>query len=446
MRGLRTLILSGLLALAIGLGSPIGLAPAAAQDSDQIVYIIQPGDTLPSIALRYGFPTADLAQANGLINPNLIYVGQPIVIPAATAVITTTPLVTATQPITATPRARPAAIANRLHIVQADETLFGLALRYGTTIQSFIDANQIDRAGFIIPGQPLIIPGTATSNEAGIAQARTPLPAPFTGLDIGPLPLQQGSVLEITVRTSRPVSLTGQFGDRSLAFAQDGDHYIGLIGVGAHPVSGVAPGLHHVVITATQDNALPTAVSTNLQISPGHYNSEYIRLSAERQQLLDPVLVAAERDKLNATWSVFNPTRYWNGLFNVPVEKFIKISSPFGTRRSYDGGPFAGYHEGTDFSVASGTPVYAPAAGVVMVAEPLIVRGNAVVIDHGWGVYSGYWHLSEFKVTPGQTVQQGDLIALSGNTGLSTGAHLHWDMKVNGINVDAMQFTRQVFP
>ena len=158
------------------------------------------------------------------------------------------------------------------------------------------------------------------------------------------------------------------------------------------------------------------------------------------------MLVAAEREKLNATWSVFNPTRYWNGLFRVPVDKFIKITSPFGTRRSYDGGPFVSYHEGTDFSLGNGTPVYAPAAGVVMVAEPLIVRGNAVVIDHGWGVYSGYWHLSEFKVTPGQTVQQGDLLALSGNTGLSTGAHLHWDMRVLGVNVDPLQFTRQVFP
>ena len=143
---------------------------------------------------------------------------------------------------------------------------------------------RLDRAGFIIPGQPLIIPvdGHAPMRRAS-RKPRTPLPAPFTGLDIGPLPLQQGSVLEITVRTSRPVSLTGQFGDRSLSFAQEGDHYIGLIGVGAHPVSGVAPGLHHVVITATQDNALPTVVAANLQINPGHYNSEYIRLSADRQ-------------------------------------------------------------------------------------------------------------------------------------------------------------------
>jgi murein DD-endopeptidase MepM/ murein hydrolase activator NlpD len=206
------------------------------------------------------------------------------------------------------------------------------------------------------------------------------------------------------------------------------------------------PGLHSLVITATQENASPTVVASNIQIRPGHYNSEYIRLSPDRQQLLDPELIAAEREKLNATWSVFNPQRYWSGLFRVPVDQFIRISSPFGTRRSYDGGPFSSYHEGTDFAIPGGTPVYAPADGVVMIAEPLAVRGNAIVIDHGWGLYSGYWHLSEFKVTPGQTVKQGDLIALSGNTGLSTGAHLHWDMRVRGLNVDPLQFTRQVFP
>jgi murein DD-endopeptidase MepM/ murein hydrolase activator NlpD len=258
--------------------------------------------------------------------------------------------------------------------------------------------------------------------------------------------LAQGSVMEVTVRASRPVSLAGQFGDWSIPFAQDGDHYTGLVGVGAHPVSGVTPGLHSIVITATHDNTSPAVVTSNVQIRPGHFNSEYIILSADRQQLLDPALVNAELQKLNDTWTVFNPQRYWNGLFRVPVDKFIKISSPFGTRRSYGGGPMTSYHEGTDFAVPAGTPVYAPAAGVVMVAEPLAVRGNAIVIDHGWGIYSGLYHLSEIKVTPGQQVKQGDLVGLSGNTGLSTGAHLHWDLRVRGLNVDALQFTRQVFP
>jgi len=436
MRGLRTLIFSGLLTLSIGLGSPIGLLPAAAQESKQTIYIVQPGDSLPSIALRYGLATTALALPNGLLNPNLIYVGQPLVIPVATSAITATTTISATS----------APIANRLHIVQADETLFGLALKYGATVQSFIDANQLSSAGFIVPGQPLIIPADAKSNEAGIAQTRTPLPAPFTSLDFGQLPLEQGSIMEVTVRTSQPVSLTGQFGKWSIPFTQDGDHYIGLVGVGAHPVTGVTPGLHSVVITATQDNALPTIIASNVQINPGHYNSEYIRLSADRQALLDPQNVNSELVKLNAAWTIFNPIHYWTGLFRVPVDKFIKISSPFGTRRSYDGGPFVSYHEGTDFAVPAGTPVYAPADGVVVIAEPLSVRGNAVVIDHGWGVFSGLYHMSEIKVTPGQTIKQGDLIGLSGNTGLSTGAHLHWDIRIRGLNVDAMQLTRQVFP
>jgi murein DD-endopeptidase MepM/ murein hydrolase activator NlpD len=429
------LLLSGLVACSIGLGSPIGLPLAAAQESTPTIYVVQPGDTLSSIALRYGLTTAELATANGILNPDLIYVGLKLIVPST---------LEATSRATLTNK--PATVVNRLHSVQASETLLGIALKYGTTVRALIATNRLDRAGFIVPGQQLIIPSDARSNRAGVAQPTTPLPAPFTNIEIGQLPLYQGSVMEVTLRTSQPISLTGQFGDWTIPFAQDGDRYIGLVGVGAHPVNGVMPGLHSLVITATQENSAPTRVTSNVEIRPGHYNSEYIRLSPDRQQLLDPELVAAEREKLNATWSVFNPQRYWNGLFRVPVDQFIRISSPFGTRRSYDGGPFSSYHEGTDFAIPGGTPVYAPADGVVMIAEPLAVRGNAIVIDHGWGLYSGYWHLSEFKVTPGQTVKQGDLIALSGNTGLSTGAHLHWDMRVRGLNVDPMQFTQQVFP
>ncbi len=433
MRGLRLFILSGLLAFSIGFGGPIGLSPAVAQESQQTVYIVQPGDTLASIALRYGLATNDLAQANALINPEIIYVGQSLTIPS----LKVAPAKTAVKPIT---------LANRLHIVQADETLFGIAVRYGATVQAFREANQLGESDFIVAGQPLIIPTSAKSNAAGVAQPGTPLPAPFTSIDIGSLPLQQGSIMEITVHTTQPVSLTGQFGKWAIPFAEDGDHYIGVVGVGAHPVTGVMPGLHDVVITATHDAALPTVVTSNLLINPGHFNSEYIRLSTDRQELLDPQNVTNELNKLNAAWTIFNPQHYWTGLFRVPVDHYTKISSPFGTRRSYDGGPFTSYHEGTDFAVPAGTPVYAPADGVVVIAEPLSVRGNAVVIDHGWGIYSGLYHLSEIKVTPGQTVKQGDLVGLSGNTGLSTGAHLHWDIRIRGLNVDAMQLTRQVLP
>jgi len=95
---------------------------------------------------------------------------------------------------------------------------------------------------------------------------------------------------------------------------------------------------------------------------------------------------------------------------------------------------------------AAGVPVYAPARGVVVLAEPLAVRGQAVILDHGWGVFSGFWHLSQIDVTVGQEVERGQPIGLVGNTGLSTGPHLHWEVQVRSVPVDPVQWTKESFP
>ena len=413
---------------------PIG--SASAQSTNGTVYIVQAGDTLLGIARRYGVNLVDLAVANQIINPNLIYVGQRINIPGAAKAA---PIAVAQS--TPTPQ-----VPNRIHIVQSGETLYRIALNNDTTVDALVAANSLGDASIILVGQQLIIPPATGASAATLTQPSTPLPSPFTSIDIGPLPLIQGSVMVVTVRTDQPVTLNGAFQNWTIPFAQDGDKYIGLVGVGAHPVSGVKPGIYPVSVTATDAKGQQVTVSTNVQIGAGHFNSESINLPPDRQDLLDPNLVAAENAKVNATWTVFNPVRYWHGLFNVPVSSYIKISSPFGTRRSFDGGPFTSYHEGNDFAIPEGTPVYAPADGVVVLAEQLAVRGNAVLIDHGWGVYSGLYHLKSFVAAVGQHVKQGDLVAYSDNTGLSTGAHLHWDIVIRGLNVDSLQFTRSVFP
>jgi len=103
-------------------------------------------------------------------------------------------------------------------------------------------------------------------------------------------------------------------------------------------------------------------------------------------------------------------------------------------------------HEGTDYAVAGGTPVYAPAGGVVVLAEPLKVRGNVVFIDHGRGVFSAFYHLDKIIAKQGQRVQAGDLIAQVGTTGFSTGYHLHWSMWVNGVYVNPSQWMEQEIP
>ena len=71
------------------------------------------------------------------------------------------------------------------------------------------------------------------------------------------------------------------------------------------------------------------------------------------------------------------------------------------------------------------------------------MRGNAVIIDHGRGIFTGFWHMSEIRATVGQQVAAGDIVGIVGNTGLSTGAHLHWEMRVYGVAVDPIQFLEE---
>ncbi len=412
-------------------------APAAAQSSAPTVYIVQAGDTLFSIARRFNVSLTELAHFNGLINPNLIYVGQAIKIPAAG------------QPGTPANAPTPAAsiAAYRVHVVQPGENLFRIALKHGVTVQSIAMANNLSNPSLIFVGQQLSIPtGTSEPSNAPITPPKVPLPDPFLTFDMGPLPVTQGSIVVVKVRMRQPVTLEGRFIEWRIPFAQEGDVYTGLVGVSASPVSGPPPGLYPLTVTATDANGAHVTLSASVQVTSGRYNSEYINLPPDRQALLDPNLIAAERARLDAVWTIFNPTRYWTGPFALPIEKYSRISSPFGTRRSYNGGPFSSYHEGTDFSATSGTPVYAPANGVVALAEPLIVRGSAILIDHGWGMYTGLYHLSSIDVSVGQAVQQGDFVGRVGGSGLSTGPHLHWDLRIRSLNVDPMQLTQQALP
>lgn len=459
--GRRVCLVVGLSGLLLLFAWP---AATLAQEEAPLVHVVQAGETLFGIAEQYGVTVEAIAAANGITDPGLIAVGQQLVIPtgveqdsapiyhvavvlpgdtlnvvarrfdAAAATVAGLNGVTNPAGLFAGQQLRvPGPQVARLHQVAAGETALGLALCYNLPLWEFLAANDLSSPGALLPGQHVVVPHQVTTDT---------LPLPWLSLDVGPLPVLQGHTVRVRVELAPGAAVRGVFDDQALNFALQEDVHYALFGV--HALDD--PDSYTLALLATDVAGDQVYLTRSVEIGAGDFGYEEIVLSAERDALLDPEALATERARLAEIKPIFNPQRYWEGLFWRPVD--TEITSFFGTTRLYQSPSyqFYGYHEGTDFDGEVGTPVYAPAAGVVVLAEPLYVRGNAVVIDHGWGVYTGYWHLSQIDVTVGQQLAPGDQIALIGDTGLSTGSHLHWDFWVNGTNVSALQWTEQLFP
>ena len=146
--------------------------------------------------------------------------------------------------------------------------------------------------------------------------------------------------------------------------------------------------------------------------------------------------IAGEFRKAMAIYDHFTPRRYWASAFSFPMES--PVTSAFGTARLLNG-TLSSFHSGTDFKASPGTPVTAVNDGVVVLAEERYFAGNSVIIDHGEGLYSCYYHLSRMEVNVGQRVRKGQQIGLSGDTGRVTGPHLHFAVMLQGVQVDPMQ-------
>ena len=123
----------------------------------------------------------------------------------------------------------------------------------------------------------------------------------------------------------------------------------------------------------------------------------------------------------------------------LPDLRKVRLSSPFGTREDpvFGGGE---YHVGQDFATDRGTPVYASGDGVVVVSDYNSGYGNELVIDHGFGYKTRYAHLNRYFVTAGMKVKRGEKIGEVGNTGKTTGPHLHYEVIFKGTPVNPMTF------
>jgi murein DD-endopeptidase MepM/ murein hydrolase activator NlpD len=184
----------------------------------------------------------------------------------------------------------------------------------------------------------------------------------------------------------------------------------------------------------------PQTFTVTVPVQARRFPSQRVRLSAAKRRLFAVPQVAAEKALWRAMLATATPEQLWQGAFLLPVRG--RVTAPFGLRRIYVGlREPQGIHRGVDFAAPTGTPVRAANEGRVLLARPFTLEGTAVLLDHGQGVLSAYFHLAATRVREGETVYKGQIIGTVGSTGVATGPHLHWALYVHGTPVDPLQWT-----
>ena len=171
---------------------------------------------------------------------------------------------------------------------------------------------------------------------------------------------------------------------------------------------------------------------------------ELLNLSPEVLSSSTPENRALEEEALAAAYAEGTPQLRWRRPFLLPIEG--ETSSSFGASRQYGPGGNISYHQGADLAAPEGTPVRATNAGTVRVADFFPIKGGLVVLDHGGGVFSLYFHQSKIRVEAGDEVGRGEVVGEVGSTGLSTGPHLHWEMRVGEVATNPLEWVGKVVP
>lgn len=453
----------------------ISSQPVSAQQASGPVYIVQPGDSLSSIAEFFSVSLTELMSANGITDANQLNAGQPLVIPNLEGITgelnielinfgdsfrslirrTQVPqaifkklnhVVSPSQFYVGARMILPAQEGNQTPATRvstsAGESLLELAVKQNTDPWTLAEVNDLQGSWDSVPGDTIFAPGgDGTQSTSG-------LPSAFISAKIRDLPIKQGGTGIITVQTIPGVTLGGVLVDHPLHFfpMTDGTQ-VALQGVHAL----LTPGVYPLRLDATLPDGSMQSYEQSILIVSGYY------LTGENlvvdPSLIDPAVTDPEQKQLESITLPSTPTKYWDGGFTSPAVAYADstfYTSRYGTRRTYIGQgtdlKIDWWHTGLDFGGGTGLPISAPARGKVVFAEAWTVRGNTTIIDHGWGVYSGFWHQSEIKVQVGDIVEQSQIIGLVGGTGRVTGPHLHWELWVNGIQVDPLDWISQVYP
>jgi murein DD-endopeptidase MepM/ murein hydrolase activator NlpD len=237
-----------------------------------------------------------------------------------------------------------------------------------------------------------------------------------------------GDILLITVKNEDgPVE--GIFNGRKIFFNPSKNSYKAVVGIDLN----AEPGRYTLELTI---NGRTT--SRGVTVVRKKYPLQRLKLPEDKVTLSpeNEARVEREQNEMAAIWPV-ESVRDWSGNFSDPLPG-KEITTSFGMRRIINNIP-KNPHTGVDLSAEEGEPVRAPNDGVAVLVEEQFFSGNSVVLDHGQGIHTMFFHLSKVNVHRGQAVRKGDVIGFVGSTGRVTGACLHWGVRVQGARVDPLE-------
>jgi murein DD-endopeptidase MepM/ murein hydrolase activator NlpD len=248
-------------------------------------------------------------------------------------------------------------------------------------------------------------------------------------LDTTPVP---GGIAVITLPADAEPA-TARYRDRKVLVTRDENNdYIAVIGL---PLAS-KPGRHYLKVKNTSGKTQ----NLGFQVADKAYEEQHITIKDKRK--VNPEKRDMERITRESK-QIKSALRHWSQqdditlAFEKPVEG--PTSSPFGLRRFFNE-QARNPHSGLDIAAPEGTPIRAPAPGTVIETGDFFFNGNTVLLDHGQGLVTMYCHMNKIDVTPGQSVDSGEILGEVGMTGRVTGPHLHWGVSLNDARIDPLLF------
>ncbi len=274
----------------------------------------------------------------------------------------------------------------------------------------------------------------ALALAAGVARGECR--APVLTVEMSSASPKQGGLVAVTVKSDVPLgSAVVSSGGRETAMERDGEGRLFLALVGVDFESGVGPRALDVAAEGLCGER--HAAHRALRVSPGKFPVQKLRVAPAYVEPPASELerIRKDKEKVGRVWATGDPHRMWDGPFVLPVDAPARDN--FGSRRVFNGKPRSS-HEGADLSAPAGAPVAAPGPGRVALADDLYFSGGTVILDHGAGLFTMYFHLSRIDVKAGDVIRAGEEIGVVGATGRATGPHLHWGARLNRARINPL--------